>query len=118
MQQPPYPGVFAFVWNDEMEAHWRTRLRASMGDGPDLEAGVADIIAEAKSARIEVTPDGRIASSALGKEYYRVPFEPREGGFRFQKPDGPVVDVSQPDPNTVIATESGKPTLTFTRVSG
>jgi hypothetical protein len=99
-----------------METHWRTRLRASLGDGPELDTALAEIITEARSACIEITEDGQIASSALGKEYYRVPFELRPDGFQFKKPDGPVVEVTQPDDDTVVAVETGKPTMTFRRV--
>lgn len=116
-ENKPKAGHFAFAWNDEMETHWRTRLRASLGDGPELDAALAEVIAEAQSARIEITEDGLIASRALGKEYYRVPFELRPGGFQFKKPDGPIVEVTQPDADTVVAVETGKPTMTFRRVA-
>ena len=78
-----------------------------------------EALAEAESAELAIDADGTLISLAGSVELYRAALAIPDGSLEkivFDKAPGQTVVLEMLDPNTLCATQTGKPSTTFRRV--
>lgn len=107
-------GRYCFQFDESVRDYWRLRFEALGLSEAATRAALDEVAAEADSAVIELFADGTVASSALGRQFYRVGVELLGERLRFRKPDGALVELKL-SADGLEAQEPGKPLLRFRR---